>query len=139
MKSFLKKAVSLFNTGNGKFDFNNIIQRCSLVFLFLSSQIEVHTKLHVGRKNFKYLAILGQTQKKLLSCLTLPFNLSKFNISCKNTFFKFRTKFVLFEYFQAGTQKIYCTVIFYISTFKFFQTQNFVQKQNSLSLGPKLP
>ena len=50
--------------------------------------------------------------------------------------FTFRTKFVLFGYFCAGTGKNYCTVIFCISTLKFFQTQNFVQKWKSLNLGP---
>ena len=66
------------------------------------------------------------------------FSLLKCSISFKKDFFKFRTKFVLFRCFWAGTRKDYCTVIFYISTLKFFQTQNFVQKQKSLNPGPKL-
>ena len=86
-----------------------------------------------------YLAIFRLELGKTIVMLDFTtFSLLKCNISFKKDFFKFRTKFVLFGCFWAGTRKNYCTVIFYISTLKFFQTQNFVQKQKSLNPGPKL-
>ena len=86
-----------------------------------------------------YLAIFRLEPGKTIVVLDFTtFSLLKCNISFKKDFFKFRTKFVLFGCFWAGTRKYYCTVIFYISTLKFFQTQNFVQKQKSLNPGPKL-
>ena len=55
----------------------------------------------------------------------------------KKSLLEFRTKFVLFGYFWVGTRKDYCTVMFYISTLKVFQTQNFVQIK-ILKFGTKI-
>ena len=53
-----------------------------------------------------YLAIFRLDLEKTIVMLDFTtFNLSKCNISYKNNFLKFRTKFVLFGYFWAGTQK----------------------------------
>ena len=85
-------------------------------------------------KLFIYLIwlFLGYKLKNLLSFLTSPFNLSEFNIPCKKFFLNLEPNF------WAGTRKNYCTVIFYISTHKFFQTQNFVFELKILKFGAKI-
>ena len=65
------------------------------------------------------------------------FDFSKRNISCNKDFFKCRTDIVLFGYFQAGTRKSYCAVVFYICTLKFFKTK-FRPKIKILKFGTKI-
>ena len=49
---------------------------------------------------------------------------------------KFETKYALFGYFWARSLKT--IVVFEISTLIFIYLQNFVKKQKSLNLGPKV-
>ena len=51
----------------------------------------------------------------------------------QKNFFKFRTEIFLLGYIWTGTRKSYCTVVFYISIFIFFQSQK------NFKWGAKIP
>ena len=85
-----------------------------------------------------YLAIFRlELEKTIVMLHFTTFNLSKCNISHKKSFFEFRTKFVLFGNFWAGTRKNYA-LGYFTSAPSSFPKHKISSKKTIYKFGTKI-
>ena len=87
--------------------------------------------------NYLIWQLLGYNLKKLLSCLTLPLNLSECNISCKKTFLNIESNLSYLSIFRLELEKT--TVLWYFtSTPSNFSKHTISPKKKILKFGTKI-